>query len=55
MKMMYSEMVAKVIQRYGFKHEKTIGFYKLVDEVMIEGKSYKRGELIATYEEIMRG
>lgn len=55
MEMMYNEMVDKVIQRYGFEHEKTIGFCQLVNEVMIKGKSYKRGELIATYEEIMRG
>ena len=55
MEMMYNEMVDKVIQRYGFEHKKTIGFCQLVDEVMIKGKSYKKGELIVTYEEIMRG
>lgn len=52
---MYADMMGAVVRKYGFEHEKTIGFCKLVDEVMLQGKSYKRGELIATYGEIMRG
>lgn len=45
------KMISDVIRVCGFENEKTIGFCKLVEEYQ-QGKTYKKMEIILTYEEI---
>ena len=48
------KMLSDVIRMYGFENAKTIGFCKLVEEYQ-QGKTYKKMEIILTYEEITGG